>query len=91
MQIPEGNLHQLFGLDFRQLAIQSVMRCIKAKKIEVIVFEPALQEDEFYNSRVIKDFDEFKKISDVIVANRLSDEIKDVVDKGYTRDLFSRD
>ena len=67
------------------------MKRIKAKGIEVVVFEPALDQDEFYNSRVIKDFDEFKKISDVIVTNRLSDEIKDVVDKVYTRDLFSRD
>ncbi|MBC3889967.1 nucleotide sugar dehydrogenase [Acetobacterium paludosum] len=77
--------------NFRESAVQGVMKRIKAKGIEIVIFEPALQEDTFFNSRVIKDFDEFKQISDVIVANRLSDEINDVVDKVYTRDLFSRD
>jgi len=77
--------------NFRSSAIQGIMKRIKAKGIEIVIYEPTYKEDEFFHSKVIKDLDEFKKMSDVIVANRLSDDIRDVQEKVYTRDIFNSD
>jgi UDPglucose 6-dehydrogenase len=77
--------------NLRASSIQGIMKRIKAKGIEVIVYEPSIEDAEFYHSRVVNDLESFKEEADIIVANRITDDIRDAVDKVYSRDLFGND